>query len=504
MDNTEVDLIQMVKTVWDKKKQILFYTFLIVIGSVLFAYFQPVHYEVYKIAYVLSQGEKNSKFKNNWPAVYYETFSRNPEILKAVMENLPKDVKFEDNISPLTSLSKNLHVQHVFVSAFGLLSKPAIKLIYTVRHTDRLSAQKIANTWQKVLEVKFEEILLDKISKKEEQIKSSKIKWNEAKNRLIAYNKNFNVNKKELELKSKLRIITSTYLASEAIMRQMDSADIVVEIYNKINVFGSQLSEIEGEYLAGKETLSEYKKLLRLQPKILNLSELNNQDTRKDKVADFGGLEKNIIYNPIHMKLQEQVVISEVLLKKLGVRKTHLEKRINSLESKLSRRSEQGDDPGLAEKKYQLEVLAKKIKRYEKESSTLENQILEKTTEKLDLVAQESSLAGLVRLNSKDLQGLKLFHSQNYTGLSFASSAVEPEKYTGVSLREIAFFSFVSGLVFTILLTLIKASFSSRTQNEKPNGSPRSDSFRADMASKESKPGSDSLKESKPKFSRPS
>lgn len=504
MDNTEVDLIQMVKTVWEKKKQILIYTFLIVIGAVLFAHFQPVHYEAYKTAYVISLEEKNSEFQNNWPAVYYETFSRNPEILKDVLENLPKDIKFEDNISPLTSLSKNLHVQHEFIPAFGLLSKPAIKLVYTVRHTDRLSAQKIANTWQKELEVKFSEIVLNRLSKKEEQVKSSKAKWNETKERLLAFNQSFNINKKKLELDSKLRIITSTYLASEAILKQMDSADIVVGIYNKISALGGQLSEIEGKYLAEKETLSEYKKLLRLQPKMLSLSGLNNNDTGKDEATDFGGFEKNVIFNPVHMKLQEEVVISKVLLKKLGVQKAHLEKRINSLESKLSGRSELGDEPSLVEKKYQLEVLAKKIKRYEKESSTLENQILEKEAEKLDLVEQESNLADLVKLGLKDFQGLKLLNSQNYTGLSFASSALEPEKYTGVSLRETAFFSFVSGLVFTILLTLIKASYSSRTENEKPNGPPRSDSFPADMASNESKPELDSLKESRPQFSRPS
>ena len=104
VNDSEIDLFQVMAIIWEKKKQILSYTVLIVVGAVLFSYFQPKYYETKMVALVLpSQGDAFSS-KHSLPLEYYEQFSKSPEILKAVLERLPSEVKFEDNISPLDYL----------------------------------------------------------------------------------------------------------------------------------------------------------------------------------------------------------------------------------------------------------------------------------------------------------------------------------------------------------------------------------------------------------------
>ena len=88
MDNSEIDLFQMMKTIWEKRKQILFYTIIIVFSAVAFAYVQPKAYETHTSAFVFPSKGNTSAFQYALPEGYYEKFSKSPKILKAVLEKL--------------------------------------------------------------------------------------------------------------------------------------------------------------------------------------------------------------------------------------------------------------------------------------------------------------------------------------------------------------------------------------------------------------------------------
>ena len=185
MDNSEVDLLQMMKIIWGKKKQILFYTMLIVMGAVLFSYIQPRYYETHMVAFVLPSEGHGSKPEKSLPLEYYAQFSRSSETLNAVLERLPSEVKFEDNISPLDYLKSMLRVETKIIRPIELLTSSALKLTFYVRHTDPLFAYHIANTWREVLEknfVKFENgVILSKYPEAEKQFKLSNVKLSKAK-----------------------------------------------------------------------------------------------------------------------------------------------------------------------------------------------------------------------------------------------------------------------------------------------------------------------------------
>ena len=105
------------------KKQILFYSVLIVVGAVMFSYAQPKYYETHMDAFVLQSKGKTSNSQQFLPLEYYERFSRSPDTLKAVLERLPKEVKFEGNILPLDQLMSMLRVKSkITKSAPGLAS----------------------------------------------------------------------------------------------------------------------------------------------------------------------------------------------------------------------------------------------------------------------------------------------------------------------------------------------------------------------------------------------
>lgn len=488
MDNTEVNLFQIAQTIWEKKKQILFFTFLIVICAVLFRYVQPVYYEAHRTAYILSYKNKVQKLSNNWPAEFYESFSKNTEILNAVLKRLPKTLKFGNNSSPLEFLSKHLQVQYAYVPAFGHLSLPAIKLVFTSRHTNSISAHQILNVWKSVLETHFAEMELHKISESEKQLKLNIAKWNRAKKRLTDFNESFYIRNKKLELDSKMRIISRTHSASEALVQQMDSSAIIDATSRRIAGLKGQLSGIEEKYLAEKGVLREYNRLLTLQPKMLNLSEEYNSRFENSRTSNLNDPKGNKVLNPIYMKLQEKVIDSEVLLKRLDAQKAHLEQMINHIKINLSSQNPGDEVIGFAEKKHQLEILAKKIKQYEKESTKLENQILEKTVEKRTLEEQESELANLVKLNSKEFEDLQSVKAQNTLGLSFEPSTSEPGTFVGTSLIKIAVISFGSGLIFMVLVTLIKVNFRARFENEQPKDTLNSDAFSRKSVLNEPKP----------------
>jgi hypothetical protein len=510
MDDSEVNLFRMVNTVWKNKKQVLFFTFLITISAVSFAFVQPKQYEVHKIAFVLTAEKDKSKLKSNWPLEYYEKYFKNPEILNSILENLPKEVKFEDNIAPLIFLSEALRVESAFVPADGNLTFPAIKFICFVRHKDSFSAHKIADTWQNILDRKFIEIELNKVSKKEEQLKLNKGKWDEAKKRLSDFkNKNSAINKK-MELDSVRRTIVTAHRDSEALAR---ATTIVGPESVKIGKYKAKLLDIEEMYLTKQVALSESKRLLALQPQMLSFS-----GHPKIGSPEFRDSKNNGIINPVHIKLQEDVIESEVLLKTLDAQKVRLENKIHNLELDLNSKSQRSDGSVLIGKKSQLEKLTEKIKQYEQKSGLLENLISEMNIEKKKLVQQEIDFAKLVSLISQELEELKLLKAQKAIGLSFASSPFEPARLLGTPLGRVAYMAFGSGLIFMILLTLIKAGFSSGFANElnsHQNNTSNSVSFSENIASNEgitaeektftsSNQVSDSWKETKPQFSAPS
>ena len=461
MDNSEVDLLQVMKIIWEKKNQILFYTVLIVVGAVSFSYIQPRYFETHKTAFIMPAAGEIAPFRINRPAEYYVKISRSPEILNAVLKNLPKEIKFDDNISPQVYLSSLLRVEPKVIKAWNA-AHIGFRFTYFVRHTDPISAGLIANIWQKVLEDYFSKEDNNVISKNHNekrlreldmQLKLSTSKWEDAKRRLADFNDNYSINNKSLELASIKRIIEMAYYDSEDLVLQMDAANIHIAKSEEIKKYRAKKLTIEEKYLVAKETLSEQKRLLNLQPRTLELVENHATGTSK-----YENAKNNTILNPVFLKLQEEVIAGEVLLKTLDGQKNNLDKVILSLELDLSSNNHTDESPEFVQKKYQVKILANSINRFEGEARKLERQNSIKIAEFYNLTQEVVAF-------SDQMKKLKLLRNQKAIGLDFTASALEPAIFLGASLKRILFLSFGCGLGFMILVTLVRASFIAQKDN---------------------------------------
>jgi hypothetical protein len=242
VDDSEVDLFRMMAVIWGEKKQILFYSLLTVAGAVLFSYVQPKKYETRMDAFVLPSKGNTPSSKSFLPLEYYDRFSRSPETLKTVLERLPDEVKFEEDILPLDQLKSMLRVKpRITKSAPGLASS-ALQLTFYVRHTDPSSAYHIARTWQEVLDENFsgfeKSVTASKNADAEMQfslnkVKTNKAKWEAVKTKIVESKNNNNTGVKLLELNS--------------IRSQISSA------YNKIKILKQQIEQSKGHALVSKE-----------------------------------------------------------------------------------------------------------------------------------------------------------------------------------------------------------------------------------------------------------
>ncbi|MBT3508711.1 MAG: hypothetical protein HN472_04100 [Nitrospina sp.] len=440
MDNSEIDLFQMMKTIWEKRKQILFYTIIIVFSAVAFAYVQPKAYETHTSAFVFPSKGNTSAFQYALPEGYYEKFSKSPKILKAVLENLPNEAKTKEKALSLGDLRSALRVESTMLNASSGLTSAALKFNFYVRHTDPFSAHQIAITWKNVIEnniAAFEKsVILSKYSQVEEQFKMSKENWEQAKNKLLALSKSFNVQNKSLELQSFRRSISRARVKSE-----------VSSPVHKL--------KLKEDYLLAKETLDEYMRLLALEPKVINLS-----------MDAAGKFEKNMLrINPIYTELRERVLASKVALNAIKSQQALLERTIRDSESDIKTPSKNADSLKLTQNESQLKIITKQIQEYEKKSRDLDNKIIEMKIAIRNLNKEEAALANLHQISFKKFEELRLLRSQNESRLNFLSSELEPPVFLGSSMQRTVFIAFGTGLIFMILVTLIKANFSAQDKN---------------------------------------
>ena len=504
VNDSEVDLFQVMATIWEKKKQILSYTVLIVVGAVLFSYFQPKYYETKMVALVLpSQGDAFSS-KHSLPLEYYEQFSKSPEILKAVLERLPSEVKFEDNIPPLDYLMSILRVNLKVINATPDLASSAIKLTYFVRHTDPISAYKIANTWREVLDENFAEFAKGIIlSKYLDKFELSKAKWEEANKRIVDFKEKNSIKTKPLEMHAVQQLIQSAYRDIQLLEQQMDAT--------KINI---SISKIEEQYSSIKYKVSEYKKQLKLQSPLLAFT----GKRKRDQGINSEDFEYPRIISPIYVGLIDKLLTYEIQLKELLLKKSLLEKqKSKSLKSNDKAQSQIEDSLGFKQKRDQIKNRENKIKQYESRYAGLESQISRQKLDFKTLTQEEVTLATLFKSDFKKFKALQSLYTTQYSrGLGFNKSGLEPVIFMGTPMQRIVFIAFGSGLIFMILITLIKSNFDNREDEYfvRQKVAQNVDTIRNDIVpieqsvenEKMTEPqsnGSDSLKESSPQESKP-
>lgn len=467
MENSEVDLLPMMEIIWKKKKQILFYTVLIVIASVLFSLLQPKYYETRKTAFVLQSNNNIYAQQKVWPAEYYEKFAKSPKIIQYILRKLPQDKTFRGKILTFNDLNTSLHVQSNTIQPIGAFTTSAIKLTLFVRHTNPVAANKIANTWQNALENNFPEFnseqLLSEYSEKQNQLQISKSKWEENKKRLTDFKKNYNTRNKELELQSIHRLIAVTNSKSEEIMNQIDPSTIFLEKAKRLARYKSKNLKLKEDFYSAKETLSEYKKLRDHQPKVITLSANHASGLE----GDIPRTQNGKIFNPVYTSLQEAIFSYETYLKTLE-KKISLTGKMVSGELKLesNEQSQVFENADILKKKHQIKLLKEKIKQYEKASSRLEIQITEKKLEERNLIKKETALANLYNDNSRKFNELELIKTSKPRSLDFSLSNVEPAVFLGSSMKSLVFIAFGAGLVFMTLITLIKFNFNSKNTKE--------------------------------------
>jgi uncharacterized protein involved in exopolysaccharide biosynthesis len=280
MDNSEIDIFGMMNVIWKKKKQILLFTALVSVASVLISSTQPKYYETQKTAFILKPDNTIYKNQQVWPVEYYEKFSKSPEILNAVLENLPKEVKLEENIAPTSYLKSILRVQSKIIPAIRNFTTSAIRLTYFVRHRDPSSAHKILDTWQNIIENKFPkhdaEVNFSNYSEKKEHLKLIKAEWDEDKKKLADFNGSYNILNKTKKSQSTQRLLATAYIHIENTMSKMDPNKALNTKIENIKKLNAQKFPLEEKYLIEKETLKEHKLQLKLEPRTHKVVITNN------------------------------------------------------------------------------------------------------------------------------------------------------------------------------------------------------------------------------------
>jgi capsular polysaccharide biosynthesis protein len=511
MDNSEVDLFQVMNIIWKKKKQILSITTIIVFSAVLFAYIQPKNYEAKLEAFVLSSEHSVFGSKNYLPLEYYQKFSKSPEVLNAVLETLP-ELKLEDNILPWDSLYSKLRVESKILNASQGLTTSTLKLIFYARHPDSYSAYKIVNAWQSVMKDKFPEfekgVVLGKFYEVEEEFKLSKKKWDEAKNRLVEFSKDDHARNIRTEMNSIHRLITDAYKDIEDLEQEMDLDKILISK-------SEELLWIDDDHNKAKESLSEYRRLLSLQPQMILADKNHTRKPAQVEVTNTGNPRNNRVFNPAYTMLQEEIFTHEVQLKTLSSKKYRLEQEIKKLKSNANYQSQIVESPEFASKRNLIKNIRNTIKQYGVEYNRIASRMSKLQLEKAILTDQERSWARLLTSNFKKFEELKSLKTRNLRSLNFTFSALEPVIFLGTPMRRIIFISFGVGLIFAILITLIKENFGAQGMNEfyvKSNDSQYPGAFRDEKASNEIKvvegkktipdsKVSESLEKSKPQYS---
>lgn len=459
MDNSEVNLYQMINVIWKKKKPILLFTALTAVASALISNVQPKYYETQKTAYILKPDHNIYKNLQTWPAEFYENYSKSPGILKAVLENLPKEVQFEENIAPMSYLKTILRVQSQFISANGILTAPAIKLTYFARHPDPSSAHKIVNTWQNIIESNFpkhnDKVNFGDFSEKEEQLKRKRNKWGEDKKKLADFNESYNIANKTRKLQSIQRLLVTARVNFETKMNQMDPTKIHDAKIAKIKILKSQKLSLKERYQLEEETLKEHKRQLNLEPKLIKLTR-----NTTNGLTGISELQVSTTRNPIYTSLQQKIITGEVNLKSLQIQKDHKGQKILRLQSEISNPSLAGNISDIAQNNNQIKLLAKTIKSYETEARNLEKQLSERRIEHRTLTRKEQTSAANFTAELKNFKELELLKTSKSRGPDFSLSTVEPAKFFGPSVRTNTLLASAGGLIFMIFFTLIKDAFS--------------------------------------------
>ena len=286
----------------------------------------------------------------------------------------------------------------------------------------------------------------------------SKAKWDMDKKRLGEFRKKHSSTKEIQKLESLQRLIRNAYYQIETIADQENIAGVLILKSAEIKEFQAKKMLIEENYLTIKETLAEYKRLLDI-----NLNDLNEK-LAKNKTQDSNKTKNKFnAYNSAYFSLQEKIIDLEVNLKVIDGQRNRLVERIRDLESDMKSVKSMGEGSEFVQNQSEInKVLGDNIKLYELDSKKLESRISKNQLELENLIQQELVSAELFRLNSVKLEKLRLSNSSKLSVPNFSYSAMESVGTLGNPMQRIIFVSFICGLVFMILVTLIKANFVSQ------------------------------------------
>ena len=151
-----------------------------------------------------------------------------------------------------------------------------------------------------------------------------------------------------MEINAIQQLIQLAYRDIQSLDQQMDAA--------KIN---SAIFKIDEQYNSVKDTVSEYKKQLKLQPQILSFK----GEQKLIQGSNSGNSKSFRLINPVHTELMDKMLAYEIQLKTLLLKKSRLEKqKSRGLKSNGSTQSQIADRPEFKQKRDQIKYLENKIK----------------------------------------------------------------------------------------------------------------------------------------------
>jgi hypothetical protein len=158
-----------------------------------------------------------------------------------------------------------------------------------------------------------------------------------------------------------------------------------------------------------------------------------------------------------------RILTLEVELKALLHQKSSLMQNIKELEEDTSTQGQIVESSEIKRKRNQIKNLENKIKQYQSQLPKLESQVLKQQLYDKAMAQEEAASAHLYNSSVVKYENQKLlYRAPTARSLDFKNSTLEPVIFLGTPMRRIIFIAFGCGLIFTILVTLIKSNLGNK------------------------------------------
>ena len=182
------------------------------------------------------------------------------------------------------------------------------------------------------------------------------------------------------------------------------------------------------------------------------------------QIQGAGGTQNNGVLNPVYTKWKVKILSLEVELKSLLLKKTSLIQKMKEFgEADASTANQKVMSSENKQKINQLKIIEDNLKQYESKFSELESQHSKQKLDDNAMAQEEATFARLYNSSLVKYENQKLlFRAPVTRSLDFKNSVLEPVIFLGTPMRRIIFIAFGCGLIFTILVTLIKSNLGNK------------------------------------------